>query len=120
MPVEVKKIYFSQSELKKALSIFSTRRNKYLDYSDIKVLEIIETPNIIINIEVEDYLDFEDNRITYCRAEIAAALMSFSMDCKIPLPKLATKELHMDGDQIFLVIKLGHAIKKEENYFEIG
>lgn len=118
MPKEVKNIYFSQLELRNALTKFSTRRNYHFDLTDIKKLEIKHEKGIKISLEVEEYLDFENNKIEFTHTEIAVALMSFCMDCNIPLPKLATKELHVNAVELFLVITLGHELN-DIDFFEI-
>lgn len=119
MPKEVKNIYFSSIELRKALAKFSSKRNKFFDYSDIDDLTITDKPTINISCKVDEYLEFDDNNISFSEPEIAAALLSFCMDCKIPLPKTATKELHGNSNEVFLVIKLGHELDEEE-CFDIG
>ncbi len=119
MPVEIKNIYFSQLELKKALALFSSRKAFYFEHDDIKKFEIVENSKLHISCELEESLA-PNNSLFYSQSEIAAALILFCMECKIPLPKTGTKELQVNGDELSLVVKLEHKIIDEEDVFDIG
>ncbi|MEZ5759086.1 MAG: hypothetical protein R3D86_12770 [Emcibacteraceae bacterium] len=118
MPVEVKNIHFTTQEVKKALSIFSKRRKKYFDHNDIVRFEINEKSKKPITCEIDKNLGIEDNIISYNQAEIGAALIAFCLDYRIPIPKIASKELQIVNKQLILIIRLNHGI--EEDVFEIG
>jgi len=121
MPVEVKNIHFSILEVKKALAQFSTRRKKYLEYNDIRNVKVVDKPKINISCELYKSSGYENNIISFNQNEIAAALILFCMDYRIPIPKIATKELQALGEELLLVIKLNHGSEElEEEVFEIG
>lgn len=118
MPVEVKNIHFTTQEVKKALSTFSRKRKKYFDHNDIVRFEINEKSKMQITCEVDKDLGMEDNIISYNQAEIGAALIAFCLDYRIPIPKIATKELQIVNEELLLIIRLNHGM--EEDVFEIG
>lgn len=104
MPLEVKKIYFTESEVRKALLNFSVLRKQYLDFNDIKKMIVNNTDEIHISLLVDHALEFEGNKLTYSNHEVAAALLAFCMALKIPLPKKGVKELHANKEYIYLKV----------------
>lgn len=105
MPLEIKNIYFTDSELRKALINFSGLHNQFLELNDIKKVVIENVDEIQITMLIDKALEFEDDEISFSHAEVAAALLAFCMAVKIPLPKEGSKELHANNDNIYLKVR---------------
>lgn len=114
MPLEEKFIYFTESELRKSLVNFSKLRNQYFDLFEIKNSVISENDNSKVTLLVDKALEFEGDKVAYSNAEVAAALLAFSMVAKIPIPKSGIKELRTKDNKLYLKISL----EKEANFEE--
>ncbi len=114
MPLEIKHIYFTESELKKALINFSVRKKQYIKMQDIRELIVDDGENIKISLLIDKTLNFKDDRVDYSAPEIAAALLAFCMVCKIPMPKSGRKEISAKGKKVYLKISLNQEINFEK------
>lgn len=114
MPLEEKYIYFTEAELRKSLVNFSKLRKQYFDLFEIENSVISENDSSKVTLVVDKALEFEDDKITYSNAEVAAALLAFCMVAKIPIPKEGTKELHIKDKKLFLKISLDKEVSFEE------
>lgn len=114
MPLEEKFIYFTESELRKSLVNFSKLRNQYFDLFEIENSIISENDCSKVTLLVDKAVEFEDNKITYSNAEVAAALLAFCMVAKIPIPKEGTKELLVNDNKVNLKITLDKKVDFEE------
>lgn len=93
MPLEVKHIYFTESELRKALVNFSVLRKNFLELEDVKKTIIDKADSISVSLLVDKALEFENDKLTFSHAEVAASLFAFSMVSKIPLPRRGKKRV---------------------------
>lgn len=114
MPLEIRKIYFTETDLRKALINFSILHKRYLRPEDIKEMIINNTDRVRVSVLVDQALELEENTINFSHSEVAAALLAFCMACKIPLPRSGVKELHANDDNIFLKIRFDQEINFEE------
>ena len=73
MPLEVKHIYFTGSELRKALVNFSVLKKQFLEIEDIKETIIDKADSVIVSLLVDKALAFENDKVTYSHAEVAAS-----------------------------------------------
>lgn len=118
MPLEVKRIYFTEKEVRTALVNFSLLRKKYLDIDDIKKIEIKAEETVSVSMLVDQALAKEEENVTFSHAEVAAALFAFCMVSKIPLPRRGEKSLHANEEQIYLTIKLDQELDYDQ--YDIG
>ena len=114
MPLEIKHIYFTESELKKALVNFSVLKKQFFETEDIKEIIIDKGKTLRITFKVDPGLGFDDNKIIYSHAEVAAALFAFCMVSKIPLPRRGVKELHANDEKVYLTITLEEDVQFEK------
>ncbi|MCP5381882.1 MAG: hypothetical protein H6912_05875 [Kordiimonadaceae bacterium] len=114
MPLEIKHIYFTEAELKKALINFSVLKKQFFEAEDIKEIIIDKAKALRVIFKVDPSLGLEDNKITYTHAEVAAALFAFCMVSKIPLPRRGVKELHANDEKVYLTITLEEDVQFEK------
>lgn len=114
MPLEIKHIYFTEAELKKALVNFLVLKRQFLESEDIKETIIDKTDGVTVSLLVDKSLEFENNRIDFTHAEVAASLFAFCMVSKIPLPKRGIKELHANEEKVYLTITLEEEVNFEK------
>ncbi len=114
MPLEIKHIYFTEDELKKALVNFSVLKKQFLETEDIVELTINKGAEVTVSLIVDKTLEFENDRVDYSHGEVAASLFAFCMASKIPLPRRGIKELHANNEKIFLTITLEEEVNFEK------
>lgn len=114
MPLEIKHIYFTEAELKKALVNFLVLKRQFLESEDIKETIIDKTNGVTVSLLVDKSLEIENNRIDFTHAEVAASLFAFCMVSKIPLPKRGIKELHANEEKVYLTITLEEEVNFEK------
>lgn len=114
MPLEIKHIYFTESELRGALVNFSMLKKQFLEIEDIEETIIDRTDDVRVSFLVDKALAFEDDKVSYSHAEVAAALFAFCMVARIPLPRRGIKELHANEEKVYLTITLDEEANIEE------
>ncbi len=114
MPLEVRNIYFTESDLRTALVNFSKLHKQFLKLNDIKEMVINNTDKVRVSLLVDQALELENDKILYSHAEVAAALLAFCMACKIPMPKSGIKELHANDENIYLKIRYDQEVNFAE------
>jgi len=114
MPLEVKHIYFTESELRKALVNFSVLKKQYFEIEDVQKTIIDKADSVTVSLLVDKALEFKNDKLTYSHAEVAASLFAFCMVSKIPLPRRGIKELHADDDKVYLTIRLDEEVNFEK------
>lgn len=114
MPLEVKHIYFTDSELRKALVNFSILKKQFLEIEDVQKTIIDKADSVTVSLLVDKALEFENDKLTFSHAEVAASLFAFCMVSKIPLPRRGIKELHADDDNVYLTIRLDEEVNFEK------
>ena len=114
MPLEIKHIYFTETELVTALINFSVLKKQFIETEDIKETIIDGSDNISVTLMLDETLEFENDKITYSHAEVAASLFAFCMVSKIPLPRRGIKELHANDEKVFVTITLEEEVNFEK------
>lgn len=114
MPLEIKHIYFTESELRKALMNFSVLRKQFIEIDDVKETIVNKAENVTVSLLVDQALEFENDKLEYNHAEVAAALFAFCMVSKIPLPRRGIKELHANDEKVYLTITLEEEVDFEK------
>ena len=75
---------------------------------------ITNSGEVQISLLVNQALEFEENKLNYSNHEVAAALLAFCMELKIPMPRSGVKELHENDECVFLKIKYQQDANFEE------
>lgn len=114
MPLEVKHIYFTESELRKALVNFSVLKRQFLEIEDVKKTIIDKADDVRVTLHVDKALEFQNDKLSFSHAEVAASLFAFCMVSKIPLPRRGVKELHANDEKVFLTITLDEEVNFEK------
>ena len=120
MPLEIKHIYFTESELRKALINFSVLKKQFIEIEDVKKTIIDKADNVTVSFLVDKALAYENDKIKYTHAEVAAALFAFCMVSKIPLPKRGVKVLHANDEKVYLTITLEEEVNFEKYVISSG
>lgn len=114
MPLEIKHIYFTEKELRKALVNFSVLKRQFIEIEDVKKTIIDKADTVTVSFHVDKALEMENDQINFSHAEVAASLFAFCMVSKIPLPRRGVKELHADDEKVFLTITLDEEVNFEK------
>mgnify|MGYP000268262354 CR=1 FL=1 len=110
MPMEVKKIFFTEKEVRNALVNFAVLNKEFLDVDDVEKIIIDEADSVRVSMLVDKTLGKENNELSFSSAQVGAALMAFCMVSKIPLPKKGNKALEADNNKICLKITLDQQV----------
>ncbi|MBL4602589.1 MAG: hypothetical protein JKY84_07585 [Emcibacteraceae bacterium] len=114
MPLEIKHIYFTESELVNALINFSVLKKQFIEKEDVSETIIDRSDDISVTLRLDETLEFENDKVTYSHAEVAASLFAFCMVSKIPLPRRGIKELHANDEKVFVTITLEEEVNFEK------
>jgi hypothetical protein len=96
MPIEVRHVLFDQAEVQAALLAYHRRRaapKRRLTVADLRVEDVPLLRAFLSFLDDEGALEV----IEFARAEIAAALILFCRQMRVPLPARAAKELALYG-----------------------
>ena len=106
MPVELRKILFAEEELKAAVIDYCLRSKIRLPETYIDSLDITEDAEacVILNYATDHTTDISDVKLS--RDQVAAALIRYCGDNKIPLPRNARKILQPGDEGIALLINI--------------
>lgn len=109
MPVEDRRIIFSNQEIYKALYALSTQKNIQVPPpGEITSVTVDQADSSKIYVEISNLLDEENPKTTkeYNRDFIAAALMLFCRGLGIPLPKSASKSVLISEGKVMLRVQI--------------
>ncbi|MBT6033805.1 MAG: hypothetical protein HOH19_14615 [Kordiimonadaceae bacterium] len=120
MPLEIKNIYFTESELRRALVNFATLKKQFVELEDVEKTIVNKANTVTVSLHVDQALGVKDDKIQFSHAEVAASLFAFCMVSKIPLPKKGIKELHANDKNVFLTIRLDEEVNFEKYVISSG
>ena len=106
MPTENRNIFFAENEVMIALMQFSAKKGLDFNIENIKEYILKEESPISIYLKVFDVKEGKIGKVGYAYPEIAAALMGYCMQLKIPLLKAGKKSLQLKNNQLYLNIKI--------------
>ena len=113
MPTELRKIIFSEEEMLKAVISQNRRSPRKLPAGDIvKIARAGNGANM--DISIFDPTAEETKTVTLGASYLAAAMLGFCIENKIPVPRVADKSVEVLGDSFALSISIG----KESEIFE--
>jgi len=115
---EYRLIFFRESELVRAIGAFARMRKKPLPVGQITRL-VLDADEITLSLHLEK----DDGGIVarkFTANEVAAALIAYCKDARIPLPRKAVKELRVISNRpAFLIRERGAEQGGEEEEIEI-
>ena len=109
MPSEVRYLVFSIKELVAAIRDYRRRRSQPLVAGSVIRCNVSTDPEVSAGIDVRSDADGKVYSVTLRTEELAAALIMYCINHRIPMPAAANKSLQMFGDSIGLVIQLSPA-----------
>lgn len=105
MPGEVRHIIFSKFEVMSALTEYRKRRNEPLPSSDHVAVTIRDKPKIVVDLAIVPEGKQMPLELVFEGEELAAALIMFCIDRKIPMPATGvSKTIQLVGESIALRI----------------
>ena len=111
MPTEMRQIAFKQAEIVRALIEYDRRRTLQFPTGGVKHIEIVDDPEIralvTINTMAGEAID-----VIVGPEPLAAALILFCINQKIPLPVEADKRLQKVGDGVALFVVKRHTVSR--------
>lgn len=104
MPIEVRYVMFTQTEVVKAILEFKKRRGEAMPQGSIVKfgMEGTSEPSFIIEIKGDDGIV---QTVSVDNKPLTAALVMFCINTKIPLPAKASKTLKVNGQKLALVVE---------------
>jgi len=105
MPVELRKLIFSEPEIQKALVSFSLRKNIKLPTSAVAGIEITEDPERMVVLHYAGGETGGQQQVTFQRAQVGGALIRFCRDFNIPMPRDALKVVRSDEGGVTLMLR---------------
>ena len=103
MPIEYRKLVFSEEELKRALMDFCRSNGTMLQNEELTTVELLEKPDISVRLEYESTTK-DLSEISLSRDQLAATLISYCSRRRIPVPRSAQKTLKVEGARICLFV----------------
>ena len=112
MPTELRQIAFQQQEVARALLDYDKRRDNKFPAGTIRTIAIGEEPDIHATI-VFDEIKGGSTEVKVGPEVLAASLILFCINNKIPMPVESTKRLQKTGDGVALfVVKRDKALAR--------
>lgn len=103
MPTELRKLVFSKQELEAAIIAHNRSAAEKLPSGPVTKCEVQKPDDVIkVALEVTDQRTGETHKIDLNSAYLAAALLRFCIEKKIPLPRDSSKSLQVVGDSLAL------------------
>lgn len=114
MPTEYRRVVFPNQELRQALVNYAGESGEAFPDGEIISVAIPEDSGDTIQVTVLDTARGATFSKNFRTAHVAAALIKFCIDNKVPIPKNSRKSLRLMGDNLALDI-----IIRERNLMEI-
>jgi hypothetical protein len=110
MPTEMRHIVFTPNEVLRSITQYKHRRREPLPAGTISNLKIEERPDVHVVIFITDDNKRNTEEVMFQGAELAAALVMYCIERKIPLPAArAKKTLRVFDKQLGLEVAIGDA-----------
>lgn len=107
MPSEHRVIFFTSEEAIDAIARFSKMLDTPLFRGTPTELHVRKNPHVRAILEVQKRGREEIDTIDLNSSHLAAALINFCRETRIPLPSNAKKELDVSGEQLVLRLEVG-------------
>ncbi len=106
MPIEIRRLLFSEDELLQALLDMNTRSgHKHFPEGTISDLKIGEAPSPTVTFVAEQNRNYKEE-VTIATNTLGAALIGYCMRQHIPLPTHADKSLSVVKGRVVMDIKM--------------
>ena len=113
MPTELRKLVFSNDELKEAIILYNQIASEKLPAGDFLSCDVEKNSDeISVVIRISETKTGANQRIVLASAFIGACLVNFCRQKRIPLPRDGVKALQVVGDNIALNVNKQLAERK--------
>ena len=112
MITEFRKIVFSREEMIKAILEYNRHSTSKLPVGDIIAIRPGSQLEPELNLEIHDATDGKTEKISLKAGYLAAAMLRHCIQCKIPVPRQATKQIEVFGESIALSLTLNASPKQ--------
>ena len=107
MPMEMRHIVFTSNEVLRSITQYRHRRREPLPAGTISNLRIVEKPDVHVVLSITGDTSKTADELVFQGAELAAALVMFCIERKIPLPAArAKKTLRVFDKQLGLEVAI--------------
>lgn len=107
MPIEIRKIAFSPAELTEALDHFAKATHHAMPPGKITACEVDSKSALSVMVTVQHMAEGSTHAVPFDNSSVAAALIRYCIERKIPVPKAATKSVEAEGPSVALILTLG-------------
>lgn len=104
MPTEYRRVVFSNQELIQALVAYQSEDDQPVPAGDIVSVAILESPASTVRITLLDTARNATFTADFAASHIAAALIRYCIEHRVPIPRNSRKSLRMLADNIALDI----------------
>ena len=111
MPSEMRKMVFTEEELRAALVNYALRTNKKLPNATIDKIQLEEKEGISATIIYRHDESEEAKTVVFEETHVAAAIVLFCRAHEIPLPREARKVLVPADNSVAMIVQLDHSNK---------
>lgn len=106
MPSELRRIVFSNDELKTALSEHNRHAKEKLPVGAVQACEPLPDGGGTVRLGIVNQSSGETQDVELSPETVGAALVRYCIQHKIPLPKRAHKSIHVQGDKVILNVSI--------------
>lgn len=107
MPVELRKVMFSEDELRAAVIDYCLRSKIRLPEANIERIVVGEDPESCVTLKYYDTDNPNDaDDVKLSRDQVAAALIRYCGEQKVPLPRAGRKILQTSDEGVALLINI--------------
>lgn len=111
MPSEMRKMVFSEEELRAALVNYALRTKRKLPNATIEKLRLEEKEGITVTIIYSHDESEEAKTVVFEETHVAAAVILFCRTHDIPLPREARKVLVPAESSVAMLVQMDHSDK---------
>jgi hypothetical protein len=105
MPTELRRIVFTNDELRQALSNQRVEGRPVIPFGQIQSANFLEESRAELLIKIYDHSSDKHHEAVLSSTVVAAALMSYCIAQRVPLPRSARKSIAISGDNVALDLR---------------
>lgn len=109
MPTETRRIEFSTAELVEAITSFAKTTRFPLPPGKVVGCQIDRHGAVAVTLTIQHVAEGAKRTARFDNNAVAAALIRYCIDKKIPIPKSAEKSVESDGKSMILTLRIGAA-----------
>ncbi len=114
MPKELRKLVFSEDELRAAAFDYCLRTNVAIPQAPLESLQVGDDPEAAITLKFDTMHAADEKEFKLSRDQVGAALIRFCSDHQIPLPRHGQKVLQVQNGAISLMVNIHWTGDKKE------